>query len=104
MTEEMVRLVVGLGVGGVVGGIALWQMHMFRKEHREDMESLRDELHDSLVNLPGHLQAIHSRLGSLDADSYPPPVASPRRRREPGEKLPRIQTSPVGWPTRKKEP
>jgi hypothetical protein len=95
MTEEMIKLLVGLGVGGVVGGIALWQLAGFRREHRADLAALRDELHDSLVNLPGQLAAIHSRLGGLGADSIAPPVAVARVRRG---KLPRIQTAPAGYP------
>ncbi len=103
MSEEFIKLLVGTGVGGVIGGVAMFIIHGFKKEHREDLQGLRNELHDSLVNLPGQLHAIHSRLGSLDADSLPPPVPQHRRRRGKGEPLPRIQTSPVGWPTKPKE-
>lgn len=101
MDLETIKMLVGLGVGGAIGGVSMYLWQQFRKEHREDLENLRDELHDSLVNLPGQLQAIHSRLGSLDADSVPPPVQSRRRRK--GDALPRIQTSPVGWPVKPKE-
>jgi hypothetical protein len=96
VTDEIVKLIVGTGVGGIIGAIALWQLHGFRKEHRADLLELRD----ALGNLPDHLQAIHSRLGSLGADSIPAPVAPGRRRRRaaPAGKLERLRTAPTGVP------
>ncbi len=95
MTDEIVKLIVGTGVGGIVGAIALWQLHGFRREHRADLLELRA----ALANLPDHLQAIHSRLGSLGADSIPPPVAQIRRRKiRPDERLKRLRTPVAGVP------
>ncbi len=89
------KLIVGTGVGGIIGAIALWQLHGFRKEHRADLLELRD----ALANLPDHLQSIHSRLGSLGADSIPPPSAPVRRRKiRPDERLKRLRTPVAGVP------
>lgn len=73
----MLKWLVSTGVGGVIGGIALWQIAQLRRD---------------LANIPDWLAAIHSRLSSLDADTLPPPIEQPRK------KLRRIQTVPSGHP------
>lgn len=90
MSDEIIKLLAGLGVGGVIGGLAIWQLVLFRREHREDMASLRA----ALENLPDWLAAIHSRLTTVGADSIAPP-ARPGRREAP---IRRLQTAPTGYP------
>ena len=84
MSDDILKWLVSTGVGGVVGGIALWQIDRLRRD---------------LATVPDWLAAIHSRLSSLGADSMPPPDNEPRRRK----KLQRIRTAPAGWPVRTKE-
>lgn len=106
MTDELLKMLVGTGVGGIIGVIALLQLQATRREHRADLAALREELHDALATLPEWLQAIHSRLGGLGADSVPPPSAPEPRRRKvlPAPKLPRLQTAPSGYPVPRPAP
>lgn len=119
MTDELLKLLLGTGVGGILAVAVYLDMRTGRKEAaaareadrlareaqaaelRTELRENMAELRGSLENLPGHLQAIHSRLGSLGADSVPPPVAEPRRRKRPPERLPRLQTAPTGVPVPK---
>lgn len=85
MSDEIIKWLVSTGVGGVIGGVAMWQLHHFRKD---------------MANLPEWLAAIHSRLGSLGADSVPPPIPPEITERHVRKKMQRIRTAPVGFPIR----
>lgn len=91
MPEEMVKLLAGLGVGGVLG---VWALLELRGMRREQGEAAEKQI--------GWLVALHSRLSSLGADSIPPPIApqpkQPARRRERRPSRFRFQTAPTGYP------
>lgn len=100
MSDELIKWLVGsVGVGGVVGILAILEIRSMRRELAESLRELRYELADALEEMPGWMQAIHSRLGSLGAESIPPPVASKKRH---GGQLKRFQTAPTGFPVTKR--
>lgn len=69
MTDEFLKWLVSTGIGGAIGGWALWELRAMRFEVREANQKAND-----------WLVAIHTRLSTLGADSIPPPE-NPRRRR-----------------------
>jgi hypothetical protein len=85
MDIEIVKLLSGLGVGGVLGVWALIELR-----------GMRRELGDAAEQDNAWLVAIHSRLSSLGAKELPQPERrAPRSRR--GSRL-RIRTAPAGVP------
>ena len=101
MSDELLKLLAGTGVGGILAVLVWLELRAFRREHRADMAELRD----ASANVPDWLQAIHSRLGNLGADSVPPPIAEPpRRRKQRPERLERLRTAPTGVPINRAVP
>jgi len=83
----MIKWLVQLGVGGVVGGIALWQLERFGKATVKAAEKTNE-----------WLMAIHTRLSTLGADSVPPPIVdTPPPRPVRQRKHARILTVPTGF-------
>ncbi len=59
------------------------------------LEAQSQELREALVNIPAWLQAIHSRLSGLGAESIAPPLATQQKARR---RLPRLRSAPLGYP------
>lgn len=94
MSDEIIKYLASGGIGGLIGGVAIYVIMGFRREHREDMRLVLEATqkgNDWLV-------LIHSRLGSLGADSIPPPEPTPppRVRHRPY----RFRTAPAGVPVK----
>lgn len=86
MDIELVKLLAGLGAGGIIG---IWALI--------ELRGMRRELGDAAEQDNAWLVAIHSRLSSLGARELPQPEPrAPRSRRR--SRL-RIRTAPVGVPT-----
>lgn len=79
-----------LGAVGVFAFVVWQELHAMRLEAREDRKAEAEDRD----RIGAWLVAIHSRLGSLGADSIAPPIVAARTRKTRSEPRQRVDTPP----------